>query len=143
MATHCKQGHEFTLESSYVWNGKRSCKICRNVRARVYDKRRRPRIVTSEQSRRTHMKHRYGLNKPEYDALLIQQDGLCAICHKPPEYGEILAADHDHKCCPGERTCGRCIRGLTHRNCNAALGMLGDDPSICRFAADYLEKKRG
>jgi hypothetical protein len=30
--------------------------------------------------------------------------------------------DHDHRCCPGERSCGQCIRGLSHDHCNRELG---------------------
>src|SRR5436190_8980247 len=28
--THCKRGHEFTSENTYVINGMRSCRICKN-----------------------------------------------------------------------------------------------------------------
>lgn len=32
--THCPQGHEYTPENTYVWNGKRNCKICVMARQR-------------------------------------------------------------------------------------------------------------
>ncbi len=38
--THCKRGHEFTCENTYVWNGHRECKTCRIVKDRRYKARR-------------------------------------------------------------------------------------------------------
>lgn len=32
--------------------------------------------------------------------------------------------DHDHRCCPGERSCGKCIRGVLCTRCNTYLGHL-------------------
>jgi hypothetical protein len=32
--------------------------------------------------------------------------------------------DHDHRCCPGDYSCGRCVRGLTHEACNRRLGQV-------------------
>ena len=34
--THCKRGHEFTDENTYVWSGHRECKTCRTMKDRRY-----------------------------------------------------------------------------------------------------------
>jgi len=56
------------------------------------------------------------------------QEGLCAICKIPmlPKGKESLSmvVDHDHHCCPGDRSCGNCVRGLVHNRCNLILGEL-------------------
>jgi hypothetical protein len=76
---------------------------------------------------------KHGLSASEYNEMLISQGNVCAICGKPPNE-KIMAVDHDHK--TGQ------IRGLVHRKCNLAIGLLDDDPEIIRLAADYLEKFR-
>jgi hypothetical protein len=43
-------------------------------------------------------------------------EGFCA------SPGHAIFIDHDHACCPGKRSCGRCLRGLLHRTCNVAVG---------------------
>lgn len=35
-----------------------------------------------------------------------------------------IHVDHDHRCCPGETSCGNCVRGLTHETCNKRIGYL-------------------
>lgn len=52
----------------------------------------------------------------------------------------VLTVDHDHACCPGDRSCGRCVRGLICMRCNAALGMLHDDLAAAQGIADYLRR---
>lgn len=49
-----------------------------------------------------------------------------------------LVVDHDHLCCPGEQSCGRCVRGLICRRCNSALGLLENDAGRARAVASYL-----
>lgn len=40
--THCRQGHEYTLENTYVWtNGMRLCRTCDRTRQRGYRRQRR------------------------------------------------------------------------------------------------------
>jgi hypothetical protein len=81
--------------------------------------------------------------------MLAGQGGLCAISRQPEtsvsaSTGKTypLAVDHDRACCPGNRSCGKCIRGLVRRNINAGLGMFNDDPALLRAAADYIEMHR-
>jgi hypothetical protein len=66
---------------------------------------------------------RYNLAPGWYDATLAAQGGTCADCHGPEtktRLGRLLAfaVDHDRRCCPGFRSCGRCVRGIVCHACN-------------------------
>lgn len=50
---------------------------------------------------------------------------------------DSLVIDHDHSCCPGERSCASCVRGLLCNGCNSALGMLRDSRSRAEALAAY------
>lgn len=57
------------------------------------------------------------------------QDGRCYLC------GDLLVdgaihVDHDHSCCPPNRSCPACRRGLACARCNKVIGMAGDDPAL-------------
>jgi hypothetical protein len=67
----------------------------------------------------------------EYDALLRQQEGRCAVCLREPG-SRRLAVDHDHD--TGS------VRGLLCFKCNRAVGCFNDDPSNCLRAAEYLTR---
>lgn len=91
----------------------------------------------------------YNLQTGWFDQKLAEQNGVCEISGQPEtsvskRTGRTypLAVDHDRNCCPGNRSCGKCLRGLIRRNLNAALGMFGDDPDLLRAAADYIEHYR-
>lgn len=82
---------------------------------------------------------RHGLTLEDYDTLLAHQGGVCAICQRPPKKVS-LAIDHDHHCCPGAWSCGKCVRGLLCSYCNhRMLGRGREDPARHRRIADYLE----
>ena len=79
--------------------------------------------------------YKYKLTVEQYDAMLANQGGACAICLED----RPLNVDHDHSCCPGERSCGKCVRGLLCRRCNyTILGAAKDDPELLRRASDYV-----
>jgi hypothetical protein len=84
----------------------------------------------------------YGLSQADYDAMLVAQDGSCAICDGPAVGKRVtnFFIDHDHACCPGTRSCGECVRGLLCNTCNRLLGLAFDNAELLRAAADYLEK---
>jgi len=81
--------------------------------------------------RRARLVREYGISSEEFDVRLNSQDGVCAICR---ETRPRLAVDHCHKT-------GK-IRGLLCFNCNAALGLLKDDPKRLRSAIAYLRKSK-
>lgn len=85
---------------------------------------------------------KFGLTPQVYDELLAMQGGVCAICKETCPTGRNLAVDHDHACCPGNESCGVCVRGLLCYRCNTAIGHLGDSAQIARSAADYLEQQQ-
>jgi len=87
---------------------------------------------------------RQSISRDEYGQMLQSQDGLCLICKQPETSRrkgilKKLCVDHSHKCCPGERSCGKCVRGLLCGKCNVGLGLFKDEPSLLRTAAIYLE----
>lgn len=84
-----------------------------------------------------HRKYKYKLDRPRWDAMVLAQEGRCAVCGQPM-VGKVCV-DHDHSCCPGEKTCGQCVRGLLDQHCNTGIGHLGESPERLRAAAAYLE----
>jgi len=74
------------------------------------------------QHAKQYLKNFYKMTLDEYDAILESQGGHCALCPKTPEEdGRRLSVDHDHACCPGRETCGKCIRGLLCYICNTNI----------------------
>lgn len=84
------------------------------------------------------LRHKYGITADKYDGMLAEQGGRCAVCGQTDPSGNALAVDHDHACCPGVKSCGKCVRGLLCRHCNTALGLLRDDPKVVASAFNYL-----
>jgi endogenous inhibitor of DNA gyrase (YacG/DUF329 family) len=76
---------------------------------------------------------RYGITINEYDALLLAQNGVCAICGKPPTRRR-LDIDHNHK--TGQ------VRGLLCEGCNRHIGFIENNPDFIHKAANYLEESR-
>jgi hypothetical protein len=85
---------------------------------------------------------RFSLCLEDFVRMLESQGGICAICGGVNANGKALCVDHDHACCPGDGSCGRCVRGLLCGNCNHALGHMRDDPARLRAAATYIEAAR-
>jgi hypothetical protein len=58
-----------------------------------------------------YLKKTYGLSLNDYNKMVVEQHGLCKICHRKPKR---LVVDHNHKT-------GK-IRGLLGDDCNMDLG---------------------
>ena len=89
---------------------------------------------------RWRLSKKYGLPAGKYEEMLIEQAGRCAICLGPMTGTREPAVDHDHACCPGQRSCGRCVRGLLCRRCNSILGYARDDSNVLHAALAYLSE---
>lgn len=50
--------------------------------------------------------------------------------------------DHDHDCCPGGWSCGRCVRGLICSECNVLEGKIRVTygPPYPRLIQEYLDR---
>lgn len=84
---------------------------------------------------------RYGLTQQLFDRLLEAQQYACAMCGNPFGEQQPIFIDHDHACCPDEKTsCGKCIRGLLDLTCNTALGHIEGKYKLARA---YLDNPPG
>lgn len=88
-------------------------------------------------SRKWYLKSTYGITEEQYAALYATHDGGCWICEEKKDY--FLHVDHNHKCCPGTKSCGKCIRGLLCFKCNTALGNVNDDVELLQRAINYIK----
>lgn len=99
------------------------------------------RVVKAAQKTARHaayVRKTYALVDGAYDALKEAQGGVCAICRRATGATRKLSVDHDHRCCNGPVSCGRCVRGLLCRPCNDMLGHMRDDPDAFVRAVVYL-----
>lgn len=84
---------------------------------------------------------KYKISAERYAEMAAAGCGICGCV--VGSAGRRLAVDHDHTCCPdGERTCGKCVRGLLCDRCNRGVGLLGDSVERLRAAIFYLEVPR-
>lgn len=106
------------------------CKACRKAVADAHYAANRERVI--EQSGWNMVKHRYGITRADFEALLERQGGVCAICGRDQtdSRGARLCIDHDHE--TGE------VRGLLCTPCNLAIGYFQDDIQRLADAAVYL-----
>lgn len=80
----------------------------------------------------------YRIRLDGFEWMVEQQGNVCLICSHPTP----KSVDHDHSCCPGKKACGKCIRGVLCRKCNAGLGNAKDDAKTLGMMREYLESKQ-
>lgn len=115
------------------------CKPCSAEKAREY----RAKALASDNAaeirererrsnRRTQLRKKYGITPEDYDAMLAEQGGVCAVCGGLPDRDrDHFDVDHCHKT--------GIVRGLLCSSCNRSIGLLGDDPDRILRAALYVE----
>lgn len=95
--------------------------------------------------RRHYLWTTYRLTVEQYLEMYAEQQGLCKICRgteividPKTERVKNFSVDHDHACCPGKQSCGKCVRGLLCQRCNMVLGACADNRNLIMKMAEYL-----
>lgn len=88
-------------------------------------------VLVKEQQKRANLKHNFGITLEQYNEMLKNQRGLCAICEVHySNFKRALAVDHCHHT-------GK-IRGPLCASCNSGLGKLQDSVDYLESAIRYL-----
>lgn len=110
------------------------CRSCDQIARKAW--RTKHPIRSKESARRRQLKFVYGITEEDYQRMLVEQGGACAICQATENKyaGEFrsFAIDHNHD--TGD------IRGLLCNQCNRGLGMLGDTVESLNRVVAYLER---
>lgn len=83
------------------------------------------------------LRSNFGLTLEQYDKMLKDQNGVCAVCKQPEQtsrYGTLfkLSVDHSHET--------QKLRGLLCNTCNRFLGLAGDSIETLQAAILYLKQ---
>lgn len=129
------------------------CKDCwtegiRSHRPTPFGGPRSPLCATHHRARRTAQKaashaswiwKTYRLTAGRYAAIKTAQGDRCALCCRATGTSRNLSVDHDHACCPGPQSCGKCLRGLLCGPCNDLLGHARDEIAFFERGIEYLK----
>jgi hypothetical protein len=76
----------------------------------------------------------YGISLEQYDAMLLGQGGVCAICgeKEKDKFRKRMSVDHDH-------ATGK-VRGILCSHCNHGLGNFRDNILFLQNAITYLNR---
>ena len=109
------------------------CRECLSKRCRNYHKANPGRMLEIK------LMKNYGMTLTEFNSLLEDQKGLCAICHMPePAIDKRtgkqrrLSVDHSHQT-------GK-TRGLLCTLCNQGIGQFRENPELLMAAIEYIKK---
>lgn len=143
-AKGCRDGH------------RPDCKACFAARARAWYQQNREHVIdrvkkwraeNPERARATqraantrrkpaardhHLKKNFGISQADYERMLEEQGGGCALCGRPPREGAALHVDHDHVT--------GAVRGLLCFRCNGGIGQLGENEELLAAAAAYVSR---
>jgi hypothetical protein len=122
------RAHRNKVHQYYLKNKKRI-----SLRNKIY-RQVHPEIFRNRSQQHAHLLNRYKISLADYNIMLTEQDGVCAICHKGPESqkGRNLSIDHNHLI--------KRVRGLLCRKCNSVLAMADDSIEMLDAAKQYLIK---
>lgn len=110
------------------------CKLCTRARLQRWIDGNRERYNRKRWEH--HLRKKYGITLEQYELMLAEQQGCCAICRLPMELApRRLHVDHNHET--------GVARGILCYLCNTGLGVFKDNAVRLRAAADYIDRKDG
>lgn len=115
-----------TLDGLRTW-----CRICMQTYCKEWNAENATKTYVREKS----LKERYGITQEDFDRMMSEQNGQCAICDR--EFPKIARVDHCHKT--------EIVRGLLCDRCNIVLAHyenLKDKPELVERLEKYLQKGR-
>lgn len=80
--------------------------------------------------KKRYLKKLYGITIEQYEEMLTNQKGGCAICGEKNKNGKYLFVDHDH-------ATGK-VRGLLCVRCNFLVGSSRESIGLLEKALDYI-----
>lgn len=83
----------------------------------------------------------YKVTPEKLKDLFALQGNACAICKKNMSIDSRFTIDHDHSCCSGIVTCGKCVRGILCDKCNLGLGSFEDSTTFLEAAVEYVKRR--
>ncbi len=101
---------------------------------------RKMRAVNPDYGKNLFLRRHYGISIDQYNAMLTEQNGCCAICGKAEANeirGKVIALAIDHCHVTGA------IRALLCSNCNRGLGLFNDDVALLAKAQAYVVYHQG
>ena len=101
----------------------------KNNKEKIIDYKKKYYNENRDKIRNTELKRKYNISLEEYNIILKNQNGCCAICNM----NKSLVVDHNHNT-------GK-FRGLLCNNCITALGLLFDNIDYLKSSIKYLENK--
>jgi Recombination endonuclease VII len=146
----CKESKEITLfgnnakstDGHSAW-----CKACHVKSASLWNKQNKDKYNSHKRTsgKKTYrttgkalsLRWKHGLSLEDYNKMLKEQNGVCAICSRP-EWMTVkgtlrqLAVDHRH--------ITNKIRALLCGSCNKALGLLQENPIVIQSMLNYINK---
>jgi hypothetical protein len=133
----------YYLNNTFANGHEGECKSCKDLRRRKRFQKHREDLDSGlaenrfRQDQATALKRKFNITSEQYEFLLAQQNNVCALCEQPEtrisgHTGRVmnLAVDHDRRCCPDIRSCGKCVRGLLCTDCNTSLGKIEYKPKL-------------
>jgi hypothetical protein len=110
-----------------------------NAKSRKFTRKHRPwvaryannKIKLRKHTKKSQLKHFYGLTIEQYDQMLIASCGVCDLCGLQfTNTTNEPAVDHDHST--------GIVRGLLHAKCNLGIGIFKDSIDMLNKAIAYL-----
>lgn len=133
----CKQYHKQYYKNNKEEISLNNSNSYQQNKDKVSERQRRYRIKHPERIKNIVLKSKYGITLEIYNKMLINQNGVCAICLQTEKWSNKktigvvpLCVDHNHL--------NDKIRGLLCNRCNTVLGLLEDNIECAMAVVNYL-----